>query len=264
MRKIFLFLFSFITISNICAETIYMEIGETKTLSPSVLSTKVLAGQPAWTSSRPNDVKIVSTTMYSCKIEAVNSFSGYATIHCLYYYRELDPTTGKYIYQRSGYVDYRVFVEETEVKSIEISPTSIELNYGDTHKMEVTILPSNANQDITWSSSNRSVAFVNSNNILGANGYGTATVTATTSNGLTASCVVTVKRNGDDSENNSSNNEQDSTNKDEDSSGNNSGNNGQNSANYDELDYYYQISKKRMNALRNKAIQQQNKNNEYE
>lgn len=132
--------------------------------------------------------------MYSCEIEAINSFSGYATIHCLYYYRELDPVTGKYIYQRSGYVDYDVFVEEIEARSIEISPTQIELNYGETYRMEVSVFPSNANQNITWSSSNRSVAYVNSSNILGANGYGTCTVTATTNNGLTASCAVTVKK----------------------------------------------------------------------
>ncbi|MEY8685841.1 Ig-like domain-containing protein [Bacteroides sp. AN502(2024)] len=244
MRKIFfLLLLSLICISNICAETVYMTVGDTKTLSPTVLPTKVLAGQPAWTSSRPNDVKIVSTTMYSCKIEAVKSFSGYATIHCLYYYRELDPTTGQYIYQRSGYVDYNVFVEETEIKSIEISPTNIALNYGETYRMSVTILPSNAKQNVTWSSSNSSVAFVNSNNILGANGYGTAIVTATASNGLSASCTVTVKKEGSGSEN----------------SGDNNGDNAQSSTNYDEVDYYYQISKRRMDALRNKAIQQHNK-----
>ena len=230
MKKIFvLFLLSIISISSICAETVRMKVGDTKTLSPSVLPTKVLAGQPAWTSSRPNDVKIVSTTMYSCEIEAVNSFSGYATIHCKYYYRELDPTTGQYIYQRSGYVDYKVFVEETTITSIEISPANIELNNGETHKMEVIILPSNANQSVAWSSSDQSVAYVNSNNVLRANGYGTAVVTATASNGLTATC---------------------------------SGNDGQDSTDYNELDYYFQIAKRRMNALRNKAIQQQNKNNE--
>lgn len=221
-----------------------MKVGDTKTLSPSVLPTKVLAGQPAWTSSRPSDVKITSTTMYSCTIEAVKSFSGYATIHCLYYYRELDPTSGQYIYQRSGYVDYKVFVEETEIKSIEISPTSIELNYGETYRMNVTILPSDANQDVTWSSSNPSVAFVNSSNILGANGYGTAVVTATASNGLEASCTVTVKEKGDNSGNNN---------------GNNGGNDSQNNNKYDEVEYYYQISKKRMDALRKRTIQQCNK-----
>lgn len=225
-----------------------MKVGDTKTLSPSVLPTKVLAGQPAWTSSRPNDVKIVSTTMYSCTIEAVKSFSGYAKIHCLYYYRELDPTIGQYIHQRSGYVDYNVFVEETEIKSIEISPTNIELNYGETYRMNVIISPSNANQDVTWSSSNPSVAFVNSGNILGANGYGTAVVTATASNGLSASCTVTVKKNGNGSGNGDGNNDD----------------NTQDNTNYDEVDYYYQISKKRMKALRNKAIQQHNKNDEYE
>lgn len=245
-KNIFLFVLSFISILNISAETIYMNVGDTKTLSPSVLPTKVLAGQPAWTSSRPNDVKIVSTTMYSCKIEAVKSFSGYAIIHCLYYYRELDPISGQYIYQRSAYVDYNVFVEETEIKSIEVSPTNIELNYGETYRMNVTISPSNASQDVTWSSSNPSVAFVNSSNILGAKGYGTAVVTATASNGLSASCTVTVKK------------------EDSSGSGNNNGDNTQNNINYDEVDYYYQISKKRMGALRNKAIQQYTKNAEYE
>ena len=136
-----------------------------------------------------------------------------------------------------------MFVEETEIKSIEISPPSIELNYGETYRMNVTILPSNANQDVTWSSSNSSVAFVNSSNILGANGYGTAVVTATASNGLSASCTVTVKKNGNGSGN----------------SGDNNGDNTQNNTNYDEVDYYFQISKKRMEALRNKAIQQHNK-----
>ena len=249
MRKIFFFiLLSLVSISNIYAETIRMKVGDTKTLSPSVLQTKVLAGQPAWTSSRPSDVKIVSTDMYSCTIEAVKSFSGYAIIHCLYYYRELDPTTGQYLYQRSGYVDYNVFVEEAEIKSIEISPTSIELYYGETYKMNVTILPSNANQDVTWSSSNPSVAFVNSNNILGANGYGTAVVTATASNGLSASCNVTVKKDGNDSGNSDDNNND----------------NTQNGTNYDEVDYYFQISKKRMDALRKIAIQQDNKNDDHE
>lgn len=245
MKKyVFVILLLSASIVNAYAETVRMKIGDTKTLSPSILPTKVLAGQPAWTSSRPNDVKIVSTDMYSCTIEAMQSFSGYATIHCLYYYRELDPTTGKYIYQRSGYVDYMVFVEETEVKSIEISPTSIELCYGDTYKMNVTILPSTAKQDITWSSSNPSVAFVNSINILGANGYGTAVITATASNGLEASCTVTVKKKSDSSGSNN---------------GTIGGNGSQNDIKYDEVDYYYQISKKRMDALRKRTIQQYNK-----
>ena len=108
--------------------------------------------------------------------------------------------------------------------------------------MSVTVSPSTANQTVTWTTTDRTVATVNDANILGANGYGTAVVTATTSNGLTASCTVTVKKNGDNSGNND-----------------NSDNSGQNNTNYDELDYYFQIAKKRMNALRSIAIQQHKK-----
>lgn len=169
-----------------------MNVGETRTLAPVDLQSKVLAGQPAWTSSRPSDVQVTSWTMTSCTIKAVKSFSGFALIHCMYYYRELDPISGQYIYQRQGYVDYNVFVEASEPKSITISPTSISMDVGDIHTMQVTVLPSDADQSVTWTTSNFSIANVNSKNVLGASSPGTATVTATTSNGLKAYCVVNV------------------------------------------------------------------------
>ena len=213
-----------------------MNIGESKTLSPSILPNKVLAGQPTWTSSRPSDVAIDSYTMYSCTIKAMKSFSGYALVQCVYRYRELDPVTGRYIYQTSAPINYHVFVSGQEPTSIVIQPTDIVMTFGSIKQMNVTVSPSTANQKVTWTTTDRMVATVNDDNVLGANGYGTAVVTATTSNGLTASCNVTVKKDGNNS--------------------GNSDNSGQNNTNYDELDYYYQISKKRMNALRNKAIQQ--------
>jgi len=176
------------------SETIYMNVGDTRTLAPVELTSKVLAGQPAWTSSRPNDVQIVSTSMYTCKIKALKSFTGYAIVHCLYYFQELDPTTGKYIYQRSGYVDYNVLVEgNTEPQSITLYPEEVTMSQGDTRIMKVSVSPSDADQTVQWFSTDRYVATVNANNVLGANGYGTATVTAMTVNGLTASCLVTVR-----------------------------------------------------------------------
>ncbi|WP_304196628.1 Ig-like domain-containing protein [Phocaeicola plebeius] len=192
MRKLVFTLVLILFSVDLLADTVRMQVGEKKTLTPYELSGKVLAGQPAWTSSRPSDVRIVSTTMTSCTIEAINAFSGYANVHCLYYYRELDPVTGQYIYQRSGYVDYDVFVEGIEPQSIEISPKEITLEYGEIKTMQVNIFPQKANQKITWSSTNSKIAYVNDLNVLGANGYGTAVVTATTVNGLSASCTVTV------------------------------------------------------------------------
>ena len=250
-NKLYILFVFLLCCSVLYAENIHLKVGDIRTLSPSVLSSKVLAGQPAWTSSRPYDVAISSSTMYSCEIEALRPFDGYAIIHCLYYYRELDPITGRYIYQRSGYVDYNVYVEEEKIVSIDISPTNIELIFGETRKMDVTVLPSNADQTVTWSSTDRSVASVNSDNILGANGYGTAVVTATTKNGLSASCSVKVKKKSDGGDGGDYND------------GNDEGG-APDVSNFNTIDYYYQISKKRMDALRNKAIQQKNKLNEYE
>ena len=264
MKKIlFLLLLCIVGVANAfaLAQTVRMNIGDTKTLSPSVLPTEVLAGQPAWTSSRPYDVKIVSTDMYTCTIEAVKSFSGYALIHCLYYFRELDPVTGRYGYQRSGYVDYHVFVEAQDPKSIEISPTNIVMTQGDTHRMSVTVYPSAANQSVTWSSSDYSVASVNSNNVLGANRAGTAVITATTSNGLRATCSVTVKSAGSGGGNTGGGNTG-GGNTGGNTGGDNGGNNNDNSQigpNNDTVDYYFQIAKRRMDALRRKAKQHRNK-----
>lgn len=186
-------LFAICVSSQIYAvETIRMSIGDTKTLSPSILPSKVLAGQPAWTSSRPTDVSIESFTMYSCTIKAKNSFSGYARIQCVYRYRELDPVTGRYIYQRAEPINYNVFVSEQQPTSIIISPTEITMEYGATKQMSVSVLPASANQKVTWTTTNPSVATVNEFNVLGACGYGSATVTATTKNGLKATCKVLV------------------------------------------------------------------------
>ena len=211
MKKIlllFALLVAFATRAFAIAETVRMSVGETRKLAPSVLPTQVLAGQPAWTSSRPYDVEIVSTDMYTCTIKARRSFSGYALVHCLYYYRRLDPS-GHYIGQGSGYVDYHVFVSGGDdgdgddggtggdggvlPKSIRIEPTEITLQFGGVYTMEVYIDPPEADQTVTWSSTNKSVASVSRGNVLGANGVGTATVTATTVNGRSASCYVTVE-----------------------------------------------------------------------
>lgn len=200
MKKIlllFALLVAFATRAFAIAETVRMSVGETRKLAPSVLPTQVLAGQPAWTSSRPYDVEIVSTDMYTCTIKARRSFSGYALVHCLYYYRRLDPS-GHYIGQGSGYVDYHVFVSGgssggAEPKKMWINPTEITLNVGTSYGIAVYVSPSGADESVTWSSSNSSVATVNSMNVLGAHRVGTAVVTATTVNGLQASCHVTVK-----------------------------------------------------------------------
>ena len=78
------------------------------------------------------------------------------------------------------------------VTSVTLNQTSLYLDEGDVYTLSATVSPSNAtDRSLTWSSSDTSVATV-SNGAVTARGEGTATITARSSNGKTASCTVTV------------------------------------------------------------------------
>ncbi len=80
------------------------------------------------------------------------------------------------------------------ITGVTLNSTSLTINRNATSKLTATIIPSNTSNSktITWSSSNTNVATVDSSgNVKGINA-GNATITATTSNGLSASCAVTV------------------------------------------------------------------------
>ncbi len=89
-------------------------------------------------------------------------------------------------------------LEPVEVIDIELDITQKSLNVGDTFTLTATIKPNDAtNKSVTWSSSDTSVATVDENGVVTAVSEGTATITATASNGVEASCTVTVKQKGD-------------------------------------------------------------------
>lgn len=82
--------------------------------------------------------------------------------------------------------------EKSEPTNLSLNKTSVSLTVGETATLTATVSPSNAaNQSVTWSSSNNSVATV-SNGKVTAKSAGTATITAKTHNGITATCNVTV------------------------------------------------------------------------
>ena len=79
---------------------------------------------------------------------------------------------------------------------IKLNTTYKTLEIGEAFQLTATITPSNAtNQTVTWESSNTNVATVDSNGLVRAISAGSATITATTTDGtdLTASCVISVK-----------------------------------------------------------------------
>ncbi len=89
-------------------------------------------------------------------------------------------------------------LEPVAVTSVKLSKSKKSLNIGDTFTLTATVKPNDAtDKSVTWSSSDTSVATVDENGVVTAVAEGTATITATASNGVEASCTVTVKQKGD-------------------------------------------------------------------
>ena len=79
-----------------------------------------------------------------------------------------------------------------KVTSVAVSPTSLNLEVGQTGTLTATVKPDDAtNKTVTWTTSNDKVATV-VNGVVTAVGKGTATITAA-ADGKTATCTVTVK-----------------------------------------------------------------------
>ena len=123
--------------------------------------------------------------------------------------RDMDTNFTRFIYGKGGNNMSQRFEYYTRVAlygssgmgnvifatNISVNPTQMNLFAGSTSQLTATVLPTNAsNKAVTWSTNNSQVATVNSSGRVTAVAPGTATITATTTDGtnLSASCVVTV------------------------------------------------------------------------
>ena len=77
---------------------------------------------------------------------------------------------------------------------ISLNKYTLELTEGENETLTANVTPTDADGSVAWSSNNTSVATVDSTGKVTAVKVGTATITATTSNGKTATCAVTVKK----------------------------------------------------------------------
>ena len=90
-------------------------------------------------------------------------------------------------------IDVNEATGDTAVTSGKLNRSALSLEVGETGKLSATVLPdSAADKSITWSSSKTDVASVSSNGTVTAKKAGTAVITATATNGKSASCTVTV------------------------------------------------------------------------
>lgn len=91
--------------------------------------------------------------------------------------------------------EFTLTIKSVPVTGVTLDKTNLSLTVGGTETLTATVHPDNAtNKNVTWSSSNNSVATVDSTGTVTAVGVGTAVITATAQDGSgqSATCAVTV------------------------------------------------------------------------
>lgn len=89
-------------------------------------------------------------------------------------------------------IEYSQPCADPEITAITLDKTEATLEMGNTLTLVPTFTPAYMSADITWQTSDADVASVE-DGVVTANAIGTATITAETSNGKTATCAVTVE-----------------------------------------------------------------------
>lgn len=79
-----------------------------------------------------------------------------------------------------------------DITNFELDTKEITLEIDDTHQLTPIVLPAEGNKSAIYESSDETVATVTSSGFITAHNSGTAIITATTPNGLVATCTVTV------------------------------------------------------------------------
>lgn len=95
---------------------------------------------------------------------------------------------------------------KVKVRVVAVKPTKVKITKGSKATIYVggkltlkaKLYPTGATSKLTWKSSNRNVATVSGSGVVKAKKKGTATITVKTANGKKASCLVTVKRIGNE------------------------------------------------------------------
>ena len=94
-----------------------------------------------------------------------------------------------------AFTDNETQTPVVEVESVSLNKSEMTLTEGESETLAATVTPENAeNKSITWSSNNEAVATVDVNGTVTAKSAGTAVITATSTNGKSAGCTVTVEK----------------------------------------------------------------------
>lgn len=154
-----------------------LEVGGTMTLTPTVSPENATDKTVVWSSSNEP-----VATVENGEVRGISE--GFATIVCQ-------------AHDGSGVeATYKVQVSASVIKvtGVTLNKTSESLTAGDTIQLTATVTPGDAtNKNVTWYSSNPSVAAVDANGKVTCKASGKATITVTTADGgKTAQCELTV------------------------------------------------------------------------
>ena len=153
--------------------TVSLAVGKTKTLTATIAPSDATNKSVTWSTSNSS----VATVSSSGKVTAKSKGTANITV-----------TTSD-----GGYTATCSVTVTQPVTGVSLNTNTLNLNIGGTSTLTATVSPSNANnKNVTWSSSNTSIATV-SNGVVTAIASGITTITVTTSDGgFTATCQVTV------------------------------------------------------------------------
>lgn len=164
-----------VTDIKVTPTTADMTIGTTQTLVVAVAPENATDKSYAWSTSNPSVATVADDVVTAVGV-------GNATL-------TVTTTDGKHT------ATCTVVVSEPEipVTGITVTPSTLELEVGETNSLVVTVAPENASdKTYTWLSSDPSVVTV-ADDMVTAVGTGNATLTATTNDGnFTATCAVSV------------------------------------------------------------------------
>ena len=160
-------------------DRISMKVGESATLVATVSPSDAVDKKVSWSSSK-TDVAIVTS---NGKVTGISEGTAVITVTT----HDGDKTDTCVVTVSNGSGDIRV-------TGVDIDRSSVSLKVNDTITLKATVSPSDAtNKNVTWTTSDGSIATVNSNGVVKAVASGKATITVTTEDGQkTDTCTVAV------------------------------------------------------------------------
>lgn len=147
----------------------------------------------------PGETSRITAVVYpanaSQEVDYIVGSPSIATVDANGYVKALKPgVTSVTVQSPYGGTTYTISitVKDAAPTSLQLHTSNLQLKEGDAKMLSAFVKPGGASYNITWSTSNAAVASVSKDGLVSGLRQGTATITATTSNGLKAQCTVVV------------------------------------------------------------------------